>query len=121
VKREGRDIQDATVKLVCNFTARCAPQNRCQVAAMCAVADMTAFANSLATSKLEIAEAMLAHPPQSHDEATLLACGLATEWGNKQIGQMQPDVETVLMSVRGQELSPLVISSHRLAVYCMRE
>lgn len=100
LQREGRDIQDATVKLVCNFTARCAPQNRCQVAALCAVADMTAFANSLATSKLEVAEAMLSSPPPSHDEATMLACNLATEWGHKNIGQMQPDVETVLFSVR---------------------
>eukprot|EP00873_Tetraselmis_striata_P038869 jgi/Tetstr1/459133/TSEL_004581.t2 len=34
LQREGRDIQDATVKLVCNFTARCAPQNRCQIGQM---------------------------------------------------------------------------------------
>lgn len=44
---------------------------------------------------------MLSSPPPSHDEATLLACSLATEWGHKQIGQMQPDVEMVLSSVGG--------------------
>ena len=54
MQRQSRDVQDATIKLFVNFTARCAPQNRCQVAAVCAVADMTAFANLLVTSKLEV-------------------------------------------------------------------
>ena len=44
---------------------------------------------------------MLLHPPATHDEANLLSCKLAFDWGKKNIGNIHPNVEEVLQLVRG--------------------
>ena len=63
----------------------------------------------------QVAEQMLLHLPATHDEANLLSCKLALDWGKKNIGNIHPNVEEVLKLVRGL----YAIQRHSILMYVL--
>lgn len=64
----------------------------------CPVLALSAF-DTVPTKMLQVAEDMLLHPPKTLDEAHLLSCTLALDWGENDAIDVQPDTEAVLLGV----------------------